>query len=210
MNVSRFISGRLSFKNSIAMSVIAVSYLVMLIAVAVSSGFRSEIRSELSGISGDVQLTPPNLNVLDAGKPILGNPSYLSAIEGVDGVESIIPVVYKAGIVKQGENIHGVLFKGVPLDDSRRSWEDSLQLGVAIPSRLAQIANLKLGDVLTTYFVGQNVRVRKFKVANVYNSLVEADDKLVVYAALEDLPRSFLYSLEFSSRVFCADKYCSS
>ena len=80
MNVSRFISGRLSFKNSIAMAVIAVSYLVMLIAVAVSFGFRSEIRSELSEISGDVQLTPPNLNVLDGSRPICAHPSYLSAV----------------------------------------------------------------------------------------------------------------------------------
>ena len=189
MNVSRFISGRLSFKNSIAMAVIAISYLVMLIAVAVSSGFRSEIRSELSGISGDVQLTPPNLNILDASRPIEGNPSYLSAIEGVDGVESIVPVVYKAGIVKQGENIHGVLFKGMPQGDSRRSWEDSLVLAVSIPSRLAQIAGFSSGDTMITYFVGQNVRARRFKIVDIYTPLVETDDKLVVYAAIEDLQR---------------------
>ena len=189
MNVSRFISGRLSFKNSIAMAVIAISYLVMLIAVAVSSGFRSEIRSELSGISGDVQLTPPNLNILDASRPIEGNPSYLSAIEGVDGVESIVPVVYKAGIVKQGENIHGVLFKGMPQGDSRRSWEDSLALAVSIPSRLAQIAGFSSGDTMITYFVGQNVRARRFKIVDIYTPLVETDDKLVVYAAIEDLQR---------------------
>ena len=189
MSVSGFISGRLSFKNSIATTVIAVSYLVMLIAVAVSSGFRSEIRSELSGISGDVQLTPPNLNVLDANRPICGRSSYLSVIENMDGVESVTPIVYKAGIVKQDDNIHGVLFKGLPVGDERRSWDDSVALAVSIPSRLSQIARISSGDMMTAYFIGANVKVRKFKVAGVYNPLVEADDRLVVYAALEDLQR---------------------
>ena len=173
------------------MTVIAVSYLVMLIAVAVSSGFRSEIRSELSGISGDVQLTPPNLNVLDGSRPISGNPSYLPVIEKVEGVESVMPVVYKAGIVKQGDNIHGVLFKGVPSGDVRRTWADSLALAVSVPVRMAQIADLSEGDRMTAYFIGssQNIRVRQFRVADIYNPLVEADDKLVVYASLEDLQR---------------------
>ena len=189
MNVSHFISARLSFKNSIAMAVIAVSYLVMLIAVAVSSGFRAEIRSELSGISGDVQLTPPNLNVLDCSRPIFGNPSYLSAIEEVEGVESIIPVIYKAGIVKQGDNIHGVLFKGVPDGHIRRNWQDSLMLAVSIPSRLSQISGLSAGDKMTAYFIGQKVRVRQFRIEEIYTPLVEADDKLIVYASLQDLQR---------------------
>ena len=90
-----FISRRLRFKNSIAMTAIAISYLVMIIAVAVSSGFRREIRSSLSGISGDVQLTPPNLNVLDNSRPVESDASYLPKLYEVQGVESIIPVVYR-------------------------------------------------------------------------------------------------------------------
>jgi ABC-type lipoprotein release transport system permease subunit len=54
MRASLFISSRLRFKNGIAMTAIAISYFVMIIAVAVSSGFRQEIRNELAGISGDV------------------------------------------------------------------------------------------------------------------------------------------------------------
>lgn len=189
MNASRFISRRLRFRNGIAMTVIAVSYLVMLIAVAVSSGFRSEIRSELSGISGDIQLTPPNLNVLDAGRPICGNPSYLSVIENVDGVQAITPVVYKAGIIKQDDNIYGVLFKGVPAGHPARNWDDSLALAVSVPSRLARIASLAPGDRMTAYFIGQKVKARQFNVTDVYNPMVEMDDKLVVYASAEDLQR---------------------
>ena len=184
-----FISRRLSFRNSIAMTAIAISYLVMIIAVAVSSGFRREIRGELSGISGDVQLTPPNLNVLDNSRPIRSDASYISQLYDVEGVESVIPVVYRAGIIKQGDNIHGVLFKGLPSWDSRRSSADSVSLAVSVPSRLAEIAGLSEGDGMTAYFVGDRVAVRRFNVTGVYESLVEADDRIVVYAAAEDLQR---------------------
>ena len=189
MKTPLFISRRLRFRSGIAMAVIAVSYLVMIVSVAVSSGFRAEIRSELSGVSGDIQLTPPNLNVLDAARPISGNPSYLSDVKQVDGVESIVPVVYKAGIIKQDDNIHGVLFKGLPKGDPRLAAADSLALPVVVPSRLAAIAGLSAGDRMTSYFIGDKVRVRQFNVAQIYTPLVEADDKLVVYAGIEDLQR---------------------
>lgn len=189
MRASLFISSRLRFKNGIAMTAIAISYFVMIIAVAVSSGFRSEIRNELSGISGDVQLTPPNLNVLDNTRPIESDAAYLAEVQKTDGVEAIIPVVYRAGIIKQGDNIHGVLFKGLPASDDRRNWSDSVALAVSIPSRLAQIASLSFGDRMTAYFIGEKMKVRQFNVVSVYESLVEADDKIVVYASAEDLQR---------------------
>ena len=171
------------------MTAIAISYLVMIIAVAVSSGFRNEIRSELSLISGDIQLTPPNLNVLDHSRPIDSDAPYMQALNQLESVEQVIPVVYHAGIVKQGENIHGVLFKGLPEYDGRRAAGDSVALAVSVPSRLADIASVDVGDKLTTYFVGERMMVRQFYVSSIYNSLVETDDKLVVYAALEDLQR---------------------
>lgn len=171
------------------MTAIAISYIVMIVAVAVSSGFRREIRNELSGISGDVQLTPPNLNVLDNSRPVESDASYIHELRKIQGVESIVPVVYRAGIIKQGDNIHGVLFKGLPVSDTRRNWPDSISLAVMIPSRLAEIASISSGDRMTAYFVGERMKVRQFNVAGVYESLVEADDKIVVYAAAEDLQR---------------------
>lgn len=189
MNAPLFISRRLRFRNGIAMTAIAISYIVMIVAVAVSSGFRREIRNELSGISGDVQLTPPNLNVLDNSRPVESDASYIHELRKIQGVESIVPVVYRAGIIKQGDNIHGVLFKGLPVSDTRRNWPDSISLAVMIPSRLAEIASISSGDRMTAYFVGERMKVRQFNVAGVYESLVEADDKIVVYAAAEDLQR---------------------
>ena len=100
MDASFFIAGRLRFKGNIAVVSIAISFLVMIIAVAVSSGFRHEVRNGLSSMSGDVRLMPPAMSYLDENEPIERDPAYLPYVQDVQGVRSIEPAVYRAGIVK--------------------------------------------------------------------------------------------------------------
>ena len=192
MDASLFISKGLRFKGGLAMLCIAISFLVMIIAVSVSSGFRTEIRKGVSSICGDIQITPPNLNVLDSSRPIEKNASYLPYVLEIDEVAKAVPVIYRAGIIKQTDNIHGVLFKGVP--EGYKAVvpmvnADSTALAVAIPKRLSQISGLDVGDRMTSYFIGEKVRLRQFNVVAIYDDLIAADDKLVVYAFLEDLQR---------------------
>lgn len=167
---------------------IAVSYLVMIVAVAVSSGFRSEIRTGLSSVTGDVRLTPPDLNVFDENRPIEGHPAYLPYVEAVDGVDEVIPVIYRAGIVKNDDSIHGVIFKGIP-KEMLTDVHDTLALGVSIPRRLAEISGLEVGDRMLSYFVGKTVKARQFNVAAIHDAIVELDQNLVVHASLSDMQR---------------------
>jgi lipoprotein-releasing system permease protein len=51
------------------------------------------------------------------------------------------------------------------------------------------MTGISQGDRMTAYFIGEKMNVRRFNVIGVYESLVEADDKIVVYAAAEDLQR---------------------
>lgn len=185
MDASLFISRKLRFKGKIAMVCIAVSFLVMIIAVSVSSGYRREIRSGLSAISGDVQITPPDMNILDEGHPIEADPSYLPQVSAIDAVKDVVPVIYRAGIVKHGDNMHGVLLKGLP----EGVQPDTVSLGVSIPSRLASESGLKEGDRMLTYFIGERLKVRQFNVASVYDSMVETDGRHIVYASMTDLQR---------------------
>ena len=69
------------------------------------------------------------------------------------------------------------------------SVTDRPSLSVSIPQRLSDILGLGEGDDLTTYFVGEKLRVRKFHIASVHRDLIELDDNLLVYANLEDMQR---------------------
>lgn len=185
MDVSLFIASRLRFKGRLAMICIAVSFLVMIIAVAVSSGFRNEIRDGISGFSGDIMITPVNMNYIGETSPIGRYPSWLDSVSSLEGVKELHPTVYRAGIVKNADNIHGVIFKGV-----ESFGEDTLgSMTVMLPSRLAAMLSLEPGDDMPAYFIGERVRARKFKVASIYEPVADMEDVMVVYASIADMQR---------------------
>ena len=181
MDASLFISRRLRFKGGIAMVSIAVSFLVMIVAVSVSAGFRHEIRKGVSDMIGDVQIVPPDQNLLDESSPIESRPAYLSSVMALECVQDVRPVIYRAGIVKHEDNIHGVLLKGVG------SSGESLK--VSVPERLAAITGLGVEDRMLTYFIGEKVKPRQFTISDVHEAPVMTDENMVVYAGINDLQR---------------------
>ena len=185
MKAARFIAGKLKFRGRIAMACIAVSFLVMIVAVAVSSGFRDAVRDGVSSIAGDVTIAPADMNYLTGTEPIELSPSYLPHVEALKCVESVSPVVYRAGIIRDGDIIHGVVFKGVV-----REHADSLQpLSVSVPARLLELTGAATGDDLLAYFVGESVKVRKFRIGAVHESILASDDNMTVYADIDDIRR---------------------
>lgn len=168
MSTPEFIARKLRFKGRMALVATAVSFLVMIISVAISAGFRQEIRAGIAGVAGDVTIDTS---------------TELELPEGMTGIASVEPVVYQTGIVKVGDNIQGVMLKG-------SAERDSLELGVVIPERLSEMLGLNTGDPMLTYFVGEDkVKARKFTVAGTYDSPVEADDRMVVLCSISDLRR---------------------
>ena len=181
MSPDRFIARKLKFQGKLATVSIAVSFLVIIIAVAVSSGFRQSVRDGIAALTGDIRIAP-STSIVSEEAPVPAHLPSEAAILAIPGVQSIRPVAVRAGIVRSGDVIHGVLVKGIP------DRPDS-SLCVSIPTRLAAITGLKEGDDMTTYFIGEKVRVRKFHVTEVHRDMLEMDDNLVVYANLSDIQR---------------------
>ena len=190
MDASLFIGRRLRFRGKIVTFSVAVSFLVIIIAVSVSSGFRHEIRKGLSAVTGDVQLTHPDMNVLEENNPVISSPSYLSAIEELEAVDHVVPAVYRAGIVKSGEEIHGILVKGIPQGASAvSSVPDTVALAVSVPDSFSRISGLSPGDRMLTYFIGDKLKVRQFNIVSTYESGVDVDGSFLVYADIADMRR---------------------
>ena len=181
MNASRFIAGKLRFKGKIAMVSIAISFLVMILAVSISAGYRKEIREGVSSFSGDIVLGPAGQSYLNSDQPVSANPSYMQQLLDVEGVRSIAPVIYRAGIIKQGTEIHGVVFKGVEMEGE--------SLDARIPSGLAKMMSISQGDAMLTYFVGDNIKARRFNVVSVYDNPLDIEEALIVYVPIEDMRR---------------------
>lgn len=182
MDASGFISGKLKFQGNVAVISITVSFLVIIIAVAVSSGFRHAIRDGVAAVMGDVQIASIGASSFGDANPIPSKLPSLEKIVSIPGVESVSPVAFGAGIVKNEDIIHGIILKG------SADYQDS-SMTVSIPRRLSEITGLKEGDPMVTYFVGEKMKVRKFTVASVYEDLVAFDDNLIVNTSLDVVQR---------------------
>lgn len=181
MKAESFIAGKLRFKERLSAGAIAISFFIMIVAVAISAGFRSEIRAGVSAVSGDVMLTGSGFSYYGEDCHISANQSYLPEIEKYPGVQYVRPAVYRAGIVRNGQNIAGVVFKGIESADST--------LHVRVPSRLATQLGIQEGEKMLSYFIGEKVKVRNFIVEEIYDSLLDTDDALVVYVPISDMQR---------------------
>lgn len=152
----------------------AVSFLVIILSICISAGFRKEIREGVSLLTGDIQLT--------ADDPVNAEPAYLEDLKRIRGVRKISPAVYRAGIIQNNGDLQGVVFKAVPS-------LDSIPLRVSIPRSLSRSLRLREGDEFRAYFIGERVQVRKFTVAGVHDAIADASGNPVVLASLEDIRR---------------------
>lgn len=182
MTADRFIAGKLRFKGRMATIAIAVSFFVIIISVSISSGFKKEIGKGLSELAGDLQLFESFDGRYSSQEAMVADEDLLAEISSLPQVRETVPVIYRPAIIKAGDSLHGVLFKGVPSSDSTA-------LSAEIPVRLSEIMGLSEGDTMLSYFVGEKVKARKFKVTRVYDALVDASDKLVVKVGIDDLRR---------------------
>ena len=171
----------MKFQGKAAMVTIAVASFVIIIAVAVSGGFRHELRKGVASLAGDILITSPYMNFIGEDHPVTLGEELETAIGSMPGVDHIVPAVYRAGIIKSGSNIHGVVFKGIP------GGGDSLR--VKIPERLSAMLGIGPGDRMLTYFIGDKVKARQFTVESTYDDILGSDDNLVVYAGIEDMRR---------------------
>ena len=171
-----------------AATAIAVSFFVIIVAVAVSAGFRNAIRDGVAAMTGDVRIEPYVSRTSDEPVPMPAHLPCEAQLLSLPGVVGIQPVAVRAGIVKNGDIVHGIVVKGV-VETPGQAGGDGKDLAVSIPHRLSEITGLGVGDDMVTYFVGEKVRVRKFRITAVHRDLVEVDDNLVVYASLSDIQR---------------------
>ena len=171
----------MKFQGKAAMVTIAVASFVIIIAVAVSGGFRHELRKGVASLAGDIQITSPYMNFIGEDHPVTLGEELETAIGSMPGVDHIVPAVYRAGIIKSGSNIPGVVFKGLP------GGGDSLR--VKIPERLSAMLGIGPGDRMLAYFIGEKVKARQFTVESTYDDILGSDDNLVVYAGIEDMRR---------------------
>ena len=176
MNLHLFIARRIGtegsgrgrmgiISNRIGCISVAVSILIMILAVAIVAGFKSEIRSKATGFMGSVTLVAPGESPINELYPLSDSFSYKKAILDLEFVRGVDGVVYCSGMIKSEDDINGLYFKGVDSLYNLAFFENCLYEGelpdysgrisndVLISRRLASRLGCSIGDDLVTYFL---------------------------------------------------------
>ena len=201
MNFEYFIARRISnqklqkkeFSGTISGIVIigiSLSIAVMLIALAIVTGFKNEIRDKTIGFGSHIQILNYDSNLSYETEPIPSDLPIYDEVASMEGVEHLQAFAIKAGIVKTETDIEGLVLKGVTENFDWKFFQSSLIEGqiieiqdssysndIVVSSYLAKRLKIKLGDPVSMWFVDERPRFRKFKIAGIYEtSLAELDE----------------------------------
>ena len=165
----------------------------MILSLAILTGFQQEIRNKVFGFGGHIQISALSDNQSFEKKPFFKSEDLRNKIKGVDEVKSVQAFITKAGIVKRGKEMEGMVLKGVGSDFDNSFFVPKLISGkvplfrdtvkndsIIISEFTAQRLNYKCGDKLTMYFIQEPARVRKFIISGIYKTGLEEFDKMVL------------------------------
>jgi lipoprotein-releasing system permease protein len=213
MNLPYFIAKRLikgkddqkSFSkpiNVIAIVGIALGLAVMIISVAVLTGFKKEIREKIVGFGGNIQIVNYDSNISYETSPIRQGKEFVDKIKELPGVTHIEVFATKAGIISTGEEIQGVVLKGVGSDFDWGYFSKNMVEGVfftvndsvrtdevIISKKISDMLRLKPGDSFNMHFIRDPPRVRRFNVAGIYETSLEEFDEIYVFCDINHIKR---------------------
>ncbi len=181
----------------IAMTGIAVGLAIMIIAVAVVVGFKSEVRNKVIGFGSHIQIT--NLDAVQSyeTRPIVVGDSMMAALARYPDVLHVQRYSTKPGMIKTEDAFQGMVLKGVGpefdadffkqhlLEGEIPVFSDSVSTNrVLISQALATKMKLKLGDKIYTYYIQDNVRARRLTIVGIYQTNFSEYDNLFLLTDL--------------------------
>ncbi len=203
MNTELFISRKTLSKDSfnysrpiirIAILSIVLGISVMILSVAIVTGFQQEIRDKVVGFGSHLRITKFDSNKSYEREPVSTDQDFYPSVD-LKNVRHIQVFAMKAGIVKTRDQIQGVALKGAGKDFNWKFFRDKIIKGqvpdysknktsdeILVSKALSKLLKLKVGDDLRMYFIiGNHQRGRKFNISGIYETgLADFDKKFII------------------------------
>lgn len=213
MNFEQFIAQRLSGNRKdkknlstpfvrISTNAVALSLAIMIISVAIITGFKQEISEKTIGFGSHVQIVNFDSNLSFETNPIESNQPFIPEVLAVKGVKHLQVFAIKPGIVKTDTDIQGVVLKGIGhdfdwsffnkvlIEGEILSLPDSTPTNGALISKFtANRLQLKLGDTFDMFFVQEPPRARRFTITGIYDTQMAEFDKIFILADIRHIQR---------------------
>lgn len=216
MNTELFIAKKLFFDKSnkqflsqrilkIALFGIALGLAVMIVSVAVVTGFKREVRNKVIGFGSHIQIVNFDSNNSYETQAISKNQPFLSDLESIQGISNVQSFATKPGMIKTEEYIQGIVFKGVGENYNWSFFEKNLLEGklpsitseertneIIVSQQVARLLNLKTGNKAILYFINdkENLpRILQLQICGIYRTSLEEFDNLFVFGDIKQIQR---------------------
>lgn len=198
-NLSSLISNRLRFNSgsSFSASVIWISKLsialgitILVVSVAIYSGFQEQIHNKLFSLSGHVSLRQFTQGSLYDEVPLSKNEPFVSGLRKLPEVTHIQSFCYKPALLRTEEEVVGVLLKGIGTDFNLNAFRPNAKTSLKqIPGEgeiwlsewMLKKLHLKSGSEVVLFFLQDPPRFRKLKVSLIYETGLEDVDNNMVF-----------------------------
>ncbi|GAB4133519.1 MAG: ABC transporter permease [Bacteroidia bacterium] len=167
----------------VAVAGIAAGVAVMILTLAVMSGFQKEIRKKVIGFGSHIQITGIDTNESFENDSINADQPSVREAAKIPGVRHVQSFATKAGIIKFSEQLMGVVLKGVGKDFDWNFFSQHLKEGeilrfadtasdrVLVSRYIADKMNLQVGKKFRMFFLRENeTKQRAFRVAGIYET----------------------------------------
>ncbi|MBO6077295.1 MAG: ABC transporter permease [Bacteroidaceae bacterium] len=186
----------------IATAGIAVGIAVMVITLAVTRGFKSQIRDKVMGFSQHITVTNYRIGMGTVEDPVTCTDSTMNALLAKSLIERVQPYVNKPCIIRTQEAFHGFMLKGVnagydrtflnhymvkggfpePQDSLGNNW-------IILSADIAGMLGLDVGSRADVYFMQDQVRIRRLTVTGIYETGFLEYDRMYGITELQLLQR---------------------
>lgn len=181
---------------------ITLGLAIMILSVAIVTGFKDKIRTQITGFGSHIIITNFDLNASYETHPISKKQDFYPSITKTKGIKHIQTFATKSGIIKTNTDMQGVVLKGIGTDFDWSFFEKNLVDGkkftlndstrskrTIISKNLADLLKLKKGDTILTYFIQNPPRYRKFIISGIYETGLEDYDKLFILVDIKHIQR---------------------
>jgi lipoprotein-releasing system permease protein len=193
-----------SFIIKLAIAATGISVATMLLAVAVVTGFKYEVREKLFSFWGHIQIEPYSVtgSVLTP-EPIRMDKLLEGQVSTTPHVQQMLPFAVRPAILNAHQTTEGIQLKGVDkkynlpanvevkgkyINYADSDYAKEIMLSATTANRML----LNVGDDLHVYFLEPGAtmpRIRKLKVSGIYHTGMEEIDKSYALCDLRLLQR---------------------
>ena len=181
---------------NIALFGIILGLVVLILSVAIVTGYKSEVGRKVIGFGSHLQIVNLDSNQSFETKPISQNQPFLQELKNIEGIRHVQVFATKPGIIRTNDEMQGVVLKGIGPDFDWSFFQENKVSGepflvqdtvrsnkIWISKKMADLLKLKLGDDLTMFFILESEpvpRQRKFQIAGIYKTSLEEFDRMFV------------------------------